>query len=116
MLTTSASSGSLDFPPGKYQKTQIYNDIFNLSWSSDTTYVYIGLKARTTGWAALSLSSDAHAGDSDTFIGFVQNGQVVFNEFMHIDFTGTHSLDTNPTGVLVSGSENDGITTIEIQT
>jgi len=106
------------FPSGEYQNTQLLNGIFNLSWSNDSQYVYIGLQAKTTGWVALSFSQDPH-GNSDTIIGYVQNGNVMLNEYGYIDYNGNHVPDTALGGtddaILVSGNQANGITTIEFK-
>ena len=112
------STASLTFPSGAYQHTQILGTVYNLSWSNDGTYVYIGIKAKTPGWVALAFSGDPH-GSCDVAIGYVQNGQVVLNEYGYIDYNGTHITDTALGGandlILISGSVSNGITTIEFK-
>ena len=61
---------NLNFSTGAYQNTQLFGGAYNLSWSNDSDWVYIGIKAKTTGWVALSFSPNPH-GASDIAIGYV---------------------------------------------
>jgi hypothetical protein len=113
---TSTLVDTINFPPGKYDNTQVFSDLFNLSWSVDETYIYIGIKARTPGWIGLSLTQEPHGGNSDVFVGYISpSGSIVLNEYNSVDYDGDHVLDTSQDVILVSGNEGDYLTTIEFK-
>ena len=116
---TSTQTNPLSFPAGAYQNSNILADAYNLSWSNDTQFVYIGIKAITPNWVALAFSGSPHGNTAGTVIGFVQNGQVTLNEYGYIDYNGAHELETAIGGTnnvtLVSGSLINGVTTIEFK-
>ena len=95
-----------------YGKYEIY-------WASDEQYVYIAIRAETTGWVAIGIQPGSRMKNADMVLGFVSEGETtVLDLFSGGDF-GPHSPDTELGGsddILASGgSEQDGYTTIEFK-
>ena len=102
----------------EYSHTQAYND-FELWWTADGEFIYIAMKAKTTGWVSIALSSGPAMKDADMVLGFVQDGTVtVIDEYSTGNF-GPHKPDSELGGsddILESGgSEGDGYTVIEFK-
>ena len=103
---------------GEYAETQSFDD-FELWWNIDEQYIYIAMKAKTTGWVAMALSSGPAMKDADMVMGFVQDGTVtVIDEYSTGNF-GPHRPDSELGGsddILESaGSEEGGYTIIEFK-
>ena len=103
---------------GEYTGTRSYND-FELWWTADEQFIYIAMKAKTTGWVAMALSSGPAMKDADMVLGFVQDGTVtVIDEYSTGNF-GPHRPDSELGGsddILESaGTEGDGHTIIEFR-
>lgn len=103
---------------GEYAWTRIYGK-WEINWRADDQYIYIGLKAATTGWVALGIQPGSRMKNADIMLGFVQDGQTtVYDLFSTGDF-GPHPADTELGGTAdileFAGSEQDGETTIEFK-
>jgi hypothetical protein len=103
---------------GEYTDTQSY-DGFELWWTADEQFIYIAIKAKTTGWVSVALSSGPAMKDADMVLGFVQDSTVtVIDEYSTGNF-GPHRPDTELGGsddILESaGTEGEGYTTIEFK-
>jgi hypothetical protein len=103
---------------GEYADTQSYTD-FELWWTADEQFIYIAMKAKTTGWVSMALSSGPAMKDADMVLGFVQDSTVtVIDQYSTGNF-GPHRPDSELGGsddILESGgSEGDGYTIIEFK-
>ncbi|APV44929.1 hypothetical protein Dform_01608 [Dehalogenimonas formicexedens] len=112
-------AGTMDFPSGKYQSDTLYSDQFRLAYTvASDGIISIGIKARTTGWVAIAIGNPH--GQSDVWIGYVSSGQVTLLDTYNASYSGSHPLDTGSSGgtndlTNVTGSEANGITTIEFK-
>lgn len=103
---------------GEYTGTQSY-DNYELWWAADEQFIYIAMKAKTTGWVSIALSSGPAMKDADMVLGFVQEGTVtVIDQYSTGNF-GPHRPDSELGGsddILESaGTEEDGHTIIEFK-
>ncbi|UCD54322.1 MAG: carboxypeptidase regulatory-like domain-containing protein [Dehalococcoidia bacterium] len=94
-------------------------DNYEIRWLADDQYVYIGMKAKTTGWVAVGIKPTLAMKDADTILGFVKDGETtVFDQFS-TGATGPHISDTELGGsndiLDLGGSEEGGYTTIEFK-
>ena len=99
------------------------NDIkygnYSIYWWSDDQYVYIGMRAQTTGFIAVGFQPGSRMKDADIIFGFVEDREVtVFDLFSTGDF-GPHPEDIQLGGtnsiIEFGGSEEGGFTTIELK-
>jgi hypothetical protein len=103
---------------GEYNGTQSY-DNYELWWAADEQFIYIAMKAKTTGWVSIALPSGPAMKDADMVLGFVQDGTVtVIDQYCTGNF-GPHSPDIKLGGsddILESaGIEEGGYTIIEFK-
>ncbi|MBM3154668.1 MAG: hypothetical protein FJ008_04970 [Chloroflexi bacterium] len=104
--------------PGEYAKLKNFGD-YELNWASDGQNVYIGVKAKTTGWVALGIQPGSRMKGADIIIGYVKDGKAtVADHFSAGDF-GPHKADAEFGGVdniLEFGAKEEGeYTTIEFR-
>lgn len=104
--------------PGEYAGMQSYVD-YELSWLIDEQYIYIGMKANTTGWVAVAIQPGSKMKNADIVLGFVKDGKAtVYDQFSSVDF-GPHPQDTELGGtsdiIEFAGKEEGGYTTIEFK-
>ena len=104
--------------PGEYSGTNIYGN-YEIHWSSDEQYIYIGMRAKTDGWVSLGIQPGSRMKDADMIFGFVKDSETtVYDLFSTGDF-GPHPPDTDLGGtddVIESGArEEGGYTTIEFK-
>jgi DOMON domain len=104
--------------PGEYASNQTYDD-YQIYWNNDDSYVYIAMKAKTTGFVAVGIQPGFAMKDADIILGFVKDGQAqVFDMYSTGNF-GPHPQDTELGGtddILLSGGNEDGqYTTIEFK-
>ena len=99
---------------GEYSGINSYGD-YEIHWRSDGQYIYIGMKARTSGWVAVAIQPGSRMKDADMTFGFIKDGEaMVYDLFSTGDF-GPHSPDTELGGtnnILESGGREDGEYTI----
>jgi hypothetical protein len=117
-LSTTTTSDPLAFPAGKYVKNELYNGLFRLAYTvGDDGIIAIGIKAKTVGWVAIAIGNPH--GTSDVIIGYIENGQVTLLDTHDARESGGHPLDSAFGGTsdlfAISGSEANGITTIEFK-
>lgn len=96
----------------------MYGD-YEIHWRSDDQYVYMGIKAKTSGFVAMAVQPGSRMKDADMVFGFVKNGETtVYDLFSTGDF-GPHPPDTELGGtndiLEFAGSEQGGFTTIEFK-
>ena len=103
---------------GEYTGTKNYGD-YEISWASDGKYVYIAMKAKTSGWIAMAVQPGSRMKDADIILGLVQDGEViVYDSFSTGDY-GPHPQDTELGGtndvIEFGGREEAGSTIIEFK-
>jgi len=101
----------------KEYSNNVHYGNFELYWSNDDQYIYIGIKVQTLGWLAFGIQPGLKMKDADMIVGFVQERKVyIFDHFSTGDF-GPHNEDTELGGTNdifeYGGSEDEGFTTIE---
>jgi hypothetical protein len=103
---------------GEYSNVNTYGD-YEIHWTSDGNYIYIGMKAKTSGWLAVGTQPGTTMKDADMVLGFVSDGKAtVYDLFCTGDF-GPHPPDTELGGtndiLEFGGKEMGGYTTIEFK-
>ena len=103
---------------GEYTKVAAYGD-YEINWSSDEQYIYVGLKVKTTGWVAVGIQPGSKMKDADMVLGAVEGGEAaVYDQFSTGDF-GPHKADTELGGtndiLEFGGKEAGGYTIIEFK-
>jgi hypothetical protein len=103
---------------GEYTNINTYGD-YEINWTSDEKYVYIGLKVKTNGWVALGIQPGLMMNNADIVLGDVSDGKVaVYDQFSTGNF-GPHVSDTELGGtndiLEFGGTEVGGYTTIEFK-
>jgi len=92
---------------------------YEIRWLSDDQYIYIGIRAKTTGWVAIGFEPTTMMKDADMVFGFVQGGEVVISDQFSTGTFGPHSPDTELGGtddiIESGGKEQGGFTTIEFK-
>ena len=92
---------------------------YELRWSADEQYLYIGIRAKTTGWVAIGFHPSSKMKDADMLFGFVQNGATIVSDRFSTGVYGPHPPDTELGGtddiIEYGGKEEDGHTTIEFK-
>ena len=103
---------------GEYRGTATYGD-FSISWSNDNDYVYIGIKARMSGWAAVGFGAETFMKNADIIEGSVKDGNLTIADMFSTGEFGPHPPDTQLGGtddILASGGKaGDAFTVIEFQ-
>jgi hypothetical protein len=103
---------------GEYTNINTYGD-YEINWTSDEKYIYIGLKVKTSGWVALGIQPGLMMKDADIILGDISDGKVaVYDQFSTGNF-GPHLSDTELGGINdileFGGTETGGYTTIEFK-
>ncbi len=103
---------------GEYAEVVTY-DSYEIHWTSDEQFIYIGLKAGTSGWVAIGIQPGSKMKDADIIIGFVKDGvTTVYDQYSTGNF-GPHALDTELGGsddiLEYGGGEEEGYTIIEFK-
>jgi hypothetical protein len=103
--------------PKEYTKTKAYGD-FEINWSTDEQFIYVGMKAKTSGWVSIAIPESKMA-NSDMVLGFVTGSDVTVYDLYGSHFDVPHSLDTKLGGkddiVTFGGKEEGGHTVIEFK-
>lgn len=104
--------------PGEYEKNKNFGG-YEINWATEGQNIYIGVKAKTTGWVALGIQPGSRMKGADIVIGYVKDGKTtVSDQFSAGDF-GPHKADTEFEGVdniLEFGGKEEGeYTTIEFK-
>jgi hypothetical protein len=104
--------------PGEYQKNKSFGD-FELSWTADDQYLYMGMRAKTPGWVAVGFDPGLMMQDADIVEGYVKDGKLSIADMYSTSQFGPHPPDTQQGGtddILASGGKLDnGYTTIEFK-
>lgn len=103
---------------GEYAKARTYGN-FEIVWSSDDNHIYIGMKAKTTGWVALGIQPGFMMKDADMVLGFVKDGRAMVTDEFGTGAYGPHRPDTELGGsndiTEYGGREENGYTIIEFK-
>ena len=104
--------------PGEYQNNKSFGD-YELNWTADDQYIYIGMKAKTTGWVAVGFDPESLMLHADIVMGYVQDGKLSIADMYSTGQFGPHPPDTQQGGtddILASGGKIDnGYTTVEFK-
>jgi hypothetical protein len=102
----------------EYAHQQSYNN-YELYWSNDAEYIYVGMKAKTTGFVALGIQPGFAMQDADIIFGIVKDGQAEIYDMFSTGIWGPHPQDTALGGTsditVFGGKEENGYTTIEFK-
>ena len=103
---------------GEYQKGRLYGD-YEISWASDDQYIYIGIKAKTTGWVAVGFDPETKMKNADIVMGYVKDGRLLTADMFSTGEFGPHPPDTEQGGtddiIQSAGKLENGYTTIEFK-
>ena len=104
--------------PGEYLGEMKYGD-YEIRWISDNQYIYIGMRAKTTGFVAVGIQPGRRMKDADIVLGYVEAGEATVNDLFSQGDFGPHPPDTELGGTnniaQSGGGEEDGFTTIEFK-
>ena len=102
----------------EYAQTKTYGDL-SISWSNDSDYIYIGLKAKTAGWVAVGLGPETFMKNADIIMGSVKDGALTIADTFSTGEFGPHPPDTQLGGtddILASaGKTANGYTVVEFK-
>ena len=102
----------------EYHGSNIYGD-YEIYWLNDEQYVYIAMKAKTSGWVSMAIQPGSKMKDADVVIGFIKDGEATLYDFFSTGNYGPHSPDTQLGGtdniIEFGGKEESGFTTMEFK-
>ncbi len=102
----------------EYTKTKAFGD-YEIYWTSDEQYIYIGMKAKTGGWLAVGIQPGITMKDADMVLGFVKDGKTIVADHFSTGSYGPHSPDIELGGtddiLEFGGRESGGYTVIEFK-
>ena len=106
--------------PDEYTKSIGFGENFELFWTSDEEYIYVAMKARTSGWVSIGIHPESEAKiNADMILGFVKDGETTVYDLFSANHPGPHRQDTEFGGsnniVEFGGSEEGGYTVIEFK-
>lgn len=116
--TTTGVSIDGTISQGEYAGMVTY-DSYEIHWTSNEQFIYIGLKSETSGWVAIGIQPGSKMRDADIIIGFIEGGATtIYDEYSTGNF-GPHAPDTELGGsddiLEYGGSEKEGYTIIEFK-
>ena len=92
---------------------------YELYWKSDGQYIYIAMKAKTSGWVAVGIQPGSMMKDADMMFGFVKDGKTMVSDTFSTGSYGPHPPDTDLGGknniLEFGGREEGGYTIIEFK-
>jgi hypothetical protein len=104
--------------PGEYSDNQTYGD-YQLFFKNDDQYVYMGIKAKTTGFVAVGIQPGVTMLNADIILGYVLNGQAQVFDMYSTGAFGPHPQDTELGGtddvLNPAGTEDGQYTVIEFK-
>ncbi len=102
----------------EYLSEASYGD-YELFWVNDAQYVYVAMKAKTSGWVAMAVQPGTKMNQADMVFGYVKDGTVTIFDLFSLGDTGPHPPDTDQGGkndiLAFGGSEQGGYTIIEFK-
>ncbi|MCX6005358.1 MAG: DOMON domain-containing protein [Chloroflexi bacterium] len=103
---------------GEYQKSKSYGD-YEINWSSDNTFMYIGMKAKTAGWVAVGFGAELLMKNADIVEGYLSDGKAVVADMFSTGEFGPHPPDVQQGGTNdildYGGKRENGATVIEFK-
>ena len=103
---------------GEYSDTNTYGG-YEISWSNDSEHIYLGIRAKTSGWVAVAFWPEQRMKNADMVQGLVASGVAEIVDMFSTGDYGPHPADVDQGGtddILASGgAEVDGYTTIEFK-
>jgi hypothetical protein len=118
VVTTKAWTADGVISAGEYAKTRAYSD-YEISWSNDDTYLYIGMKAKTPGWVAVGFGAESMMKNADIIMGYVADGKAQVDDDFSTGEFGPHPVDTQlgGTGDIIESAvkADNGYTTVEFK-
>jgi hypothetical protein len=103
---------------GEYDESETYGN-YEVHWMSDEEYIYVGMKARTSGFVAVGFQPGSRMKNADMVFGIVKDGQVAVHDMFSTGDFGPHPLDTKLGGtddiIDFGGIEDGEYTVIEFQ-
>lgn len=104
--------------PGEYPSSKTYGD-YQMAWSTDETYIYVGLKAKTSGWVAIGFGAGPMMKNADIIQGYAADGKAEVLDLFSTGEFGPHPADTQLGGtgdIIESTVKSDGgFTTVEFR-
>ena len=101
------------------QKLELEEERFIVFWKNDHEFLYMALKAKTTGWVAIGFEPTTRMKDADMIFGWVKDGQATLLDLYSTGSTGPHPPDEELGGtndiLEFEGTEKDGYTIIEFK-
>ena len=92
---------------------------YEIRWLSDDQYIYIGIRAKTSGWVAVGIKPTSAMKDADMIFGFVKDGVIAVSDQFSTGTYGPHFPDSELGGtddiLDFDGKEEGGYTTIEFK-
>ena len=92
---------------------------YEIFWNSDDQYIYIGIRAETSGWVAVGFEPSPLHRETDTIIGFASEAESGVHDMFSTGDLGPCQMDTDLGGtddiLEAATAEADGYTTIEFK-
>lgn len=102
----------------EYTGQTSYGD-YEIHWNSDGQYIYIGVKAKASGWVAVGFQPGPLHRETDMVLGFVRDGQVSVFDMFSIAELGPCTADSELGGsddvLEYGGREEGGYTVVEFK-
>lgn len=102
----------------EYLGEMAYGD-FEIHWRCDEQDVYIGMKAKTSGWISIAFQPGSRMRNADMVLGFVKNGETTVLDLFSTGDFGPHSPDDELGGTQnileYGGSEDNEFTIVEFK-
>jgi len=106
------------FADREYPGEMTYGN-YEIRWLADEQYIYIGIRAKTTGWIAVGIQPGSRMKNADMVLGLVKDGEATIYDLFSIGDYGPHPPDTELGGtddiLEFGGKEEDGYTIIEFK-
>ena len=92
---------------------------YEIFWNSDEQYVYIGMRAKASGWVAVGFDPSPLHRETDTVIGFAADAECGVYDMFSTGDLGPCQMDTDLGGtddiMEAAAAEADGYTTVEFK-
>ena len=116
--TSSSINGIVDV--NEYPNSVTYdNGNFQIYWKVEGQDLFIGIKAKTTGWVAIGFNASSRLTNVDYVFGWVSNGKASISDEYSADYHGQHEADVSLGGkdnvTEFGGREDTGYTVIEFK-
>jgi len=103
---------------GEYAGRTSYGD-YEIHWNSDGQYIYIGMRAKASGWVAVGFQPGPLHRETDMVLGLVRDGQVSVFDMFSIAELGPCTADSELGGrddvLEYGGREEGGYTVVEFK-